>query len=544
MEFEEKMRDCLCALEKLCGVYDHEIFTVEERDSINKMIWSTVKAQPESPSKERLLHRMRQVCAPRVKCKTALMNWLKEASADLLDEEDHTPEKKAKITSDDGDELLQQVTLTDIEAYLRVHATQTEGVNLFAFEDSLRAHGVGLFEVPRDEIDEDEIYRRLSQELIKLTPPDLLEKIAKKDTESWREFAQRVCRNTNSKDMSSRGLISGGMVIPQMTKDENYLQSTVKSPKEEDIFTTGKRRKSSKKEVPILFDHSSFWDLNLWFIENTPTLKVLYDEFLLSRDRAVVSQDFFKYTIDPKGTSVNGNNNTPQKLTGIHWDWFDDQLQRTQAVFNLDEGAVRFFTVPGTHTREFRRLLSAYANNEDIMNPTGFRTFDKLPGELLTLLYEYAIAPPNGYLMGFSPGIIHFESAAKSDLRDRRIYRKADSKPIERINQTRLRLYIGTHVPVGITDERLELLAKYAKAGYIPAAFTIKKSRSQSQSQPLDVKKNMLHGKSSMFLKMRTENLPEGDARDIEASEFNYPGDAYRYELATGRQLARPRRIQ
>lgn len=121
------------------------------------------------------------------------------------------------------------------------------------------------------------------------------------------------------------------------------------------------------------------------------------------------------------------------------------------------EGSVKLGFVVGTH--DLRKEMALVAGSDTLMSGSGYVSCGANT-DLKQVLTRGWIAPPSRSLVIWKSGVVHFEATSGP----RGLFQSFQDSA----NQERLRIVVGTHVPVGLSREDLIQIAVMAERGVIP----------------------------------------------------------------------------
>lgn len=242
---------------------------------------------------------------------------------------------------------------------------------------------------------------------------------------------------------------------PESTSDSLQTKITTNAPSKELVYFT---------HCPV------YYDVNLEVLSQKPILAKTIIEITHpnATTKPIFSWDSAKV--------ANFSKSNINSLTKSHIDWYDNLRQRYQIMLSVYEGRNKLFYCPHTLHQDVQKLIKEITGDKNIYVKYGFYP---LPDDIIEVLKPFYLAPEEGSLAFWKSGIVHGEFVSevkpyqKTTLKtiDQQLYHpdKKIEKPIS--NQLVFRMVVGTHLPIGLTDEAKKELAVLAKHGFIPHRY-------------------------------------------------------------------------
>lgn len=191
----------------------------------------------------------------------------------------------------------------------------------------------------------------------------------------------------------------------------------------------------------------------------------------LTHPTGFLSWDSVKVSVYPK---PKPKSMTKPTLTEMHFDSYDDDLERYQAIDNNDTGSIKLFFVPGSSNPKITRLIAKIIGNTRLYDGYGFCRIPKECTDLISILHKHSYAPPPRARVVWGSKTIHFEGRANTtplgpDSPYHRMYSFRDLKDEQ--CQQRLRFVIGTQKLIGLSEGTKIRLAAAASVGMLPAVY-------------------------------------------------------------------------
>lgn len=261
------------------------------------------------------------------------------------------------------------------------------------------------------------------------------------------------------------------------------------------------------EEQKIYFDiNSVYYKVLIPLLTHPDNLHSTAILLTLTHPTGFLSWDSVKVSTYPK---PKPKGMTKPTLTEMHFDSYDDELERFQAIDNYDTGSIKLFFVPGSSTPKITKLIGKIIGNPNFYNGYGFCRIPTHHTELISILYKHSFAPPPRARVVWGSKTIHFEGRANPKPLDENhpyngLYSFRDLKDEQ--CQHRIRFVIGTQKLVDLSDDTKIKLAASAYFGMLPAIYNRVNAKTK-------VHTNIVNSKTTRWLKPR--ELTDEEKEDL-----------------------------
>jgi hypothetical protein len=278
----------------------------------------------------------------------------------------------------------------------------------------------------------------------------------------------------------------------------------------------------------ILIDkHNEYMFYNPVFTRvNMNTLVNPENKHMLSVILALTHQKDVMLSWD--STKVATNENGRNNMTIPHLDHYNDKMERSQIILNVEEERNKLFYAIGTYDEDVKEIIK-YVYGKNVYETDGFKRI--IPGKktdsdydlkkgIVDLIKNNMVTAPSRSLIIWKSGVVHAEYVSKKDPSFQSVLYEPDSEYKYKNGMKKqlvIRVIIGTHKPSGISEQGLKKLAVAAKDEFIPHRYLHTKGS--------DVTENKMHKGSTQYIR-RTE-YPEIENELITQLQKNMENEDY-----------------
>lgn len=212
---------------------------------------------------------------------------------------------------------------------------------------------------------------------------------------------------------------------------------------------------------PVYIDHNPVYRLvNIaTLLRNRPALEAILE--LTHQDHVMISPDSAKVSINPKSKA--------NPFTVPHLDAYGAETERFQIILTVEENRTKLFYAPGTIDSEVRNLLIALQADQGLYTVDGFKA---LQADVAEVIRPFMICAPPLSLSFWKSGIVHAEYTSTASPNSEGLYQPDPAYSLSQFtNQLTIRLVVGTHIPVKLTDIEKMQLAIMAEEGFITSRY-------------------------------------------------------------------------
>lgn len=214
-------------------------------------------------------------------------------------------------------------------------------------------------------------------------------------------------------------------------------------------------------DYPVYIDHNPVYrTVNIaTLLRNRPALEAILG--LTHHDHVMISPDSAKVSINPKSKA--------NPFTVPHLDAYGAETERFQVILTVEENRTKLFYAPGTIDSEVKNLLIALQTDQGLYTVDGFKS---LKPDVAEVIRPFMICAPPLSLSFWKSGIVHAEYTSTTSPNSEGLYQPDPTHAHNQFtNQLTIRLVVGTHIPIRLTDTEKMQLAIMAEEEFITSRY-------------------------------------------------------------------------